>query len=578
MLEDIYSELENDYHLETNILKKFQSVTDNENCYQLKAEIMAFQFMENNRNGSNWGTYFGSFARFPQEDGSLVEIPSIKYIKGDIINYWRNRVNQTTNAVLIARYSGLVWDLSTQITSAKPSHEIAILYIKSLIKIVENRLQNGIDLIRKIKRAISVAISINNKELIDKSKNVMLALEDEIGENNKPGLWGFSFDSLINNSKSLLTKKEQATIIQKLEQRLIEVTSKDELNTWASECIINRLAPYYRKKNKIDDAQRVLRIHGHAVNDIKEYSMLIQYQGAIKDLQKLYSEYGMKQESDKLLRKIKEIGTKVLDEMQLITSEVQISKEEIDKIIIPITTGTKKEVFYKLIHFFTPQIDLVTQSLNELAKKHVLSNLFGKSIVDETGREIANIGTLDEDLIGNILHYISQDFQYNSFYMNKIFNRLINDLNYNADDFMNFIKDSAIISESRVDVIRKGVQAYFDNDFVVCEHLLIPQIETSIRNLIEQNGGILLEPSSLNAFQLKTFNKLILDDIVKYSLGEDLQIYFRALYTDSRGWNLRNKICHGLSEPNSSNRTTSERVLHSILIIGTLRRIKTHKN
>lgn len=574
MLDDIYIELENNYHLETNILKKFQSVPNTDDCSKLKAEIIGFQFMENNQNRSDWGTYFGSFARFPQENGTSIEIPSIKDVNGDVLDHWEERANQVVNPVLKARYAGLVWDFASNIESKKPSHHIAIIYIESLIRIVEDRLQNGIDLIRKIERAISVAISINNKELINKSKEVILALEDEIGENDKPGLWGFSFDVLLDNSKSQLSILEQTTILQKLEQRLVDVTSENELNTWASECIIKRLAPYYRKKNRLNDAQRVLRIHGDAIKNKKEYALILQYQGALKDLQKLYSEYGMKNESDELLIKIKEIGAKVLDEMQLTTSEVQITKEEIDKIIIPITTGTKNEVFYKLIHFFTPQIDLVTQSLKESAKKHVLSNLFGKSIIDETGREIANIGTLEEDLIGNILHYLSQDFQYNSFYTNRIFYRLINELNYTVDDFINFIKDSAILSESRINVIRKGVQAYFDNDFIVCEHLLIPQIETSIRNLIEQNNGVVLEPSSLDAFQLKTFNKLLLDDIVKYILGKDIQIYFRAIYTDPRGWNLRNKICHGLSEPNSSSRSTSERVLHTLLIIGTLRRIK----
>lgn len=576
MLDDIYIELENDYHLEANILKKFQSISNTDDgCSKIKAEIIGFQFMENNQNRSDWGTYFGSFARFPQEDGTSIEIPSIKDVNGDVIDHWKERLNQVVNPVLKARYAGLVWDFTSNITSKNPSHHIAIIYIESLIRIVEDRLQNGIDLIRKIERAISVAISINNKELINKSKEVILALEDEIGENDKPGLWGFSFDVLLDNSKSQLSKLEQTRILQKLEQRLVDVTSENELNTWASECIIKRLAPYYRKKNKLNDAQRVLRTHGDAIKNKKEYSLILQYQGALKDLQKLYSEYGMKNESDELLIKIKEIGAKVLDEMQLITSEVKITKEEIDKLIIPITTGTKNEVFYKLIHFFTPQIDLVTQSLKESAKKHVLSNLFGKSIIDETGREIAKIGTLEEDLIGNILHYLSQDFQYNSFYTNRIFYRLINELNYTVDDFINFIKYSAILSESRINVIRKGVQAYFDNDFIVCEHLLIPQIETSIRNLIEQNNGVVLEPSSLDAFQLKTFNKLLLDDIVKYTLGKDIQIYFRAIYTDPRGWNLRNKICHGLSEPSSSSRSTSERVLHTLLIIGILKRNKS---
>ncbi len=571
MLETIINELEGDYYLETNIVKKFQGISNDDISDQLKSEIMAFQFMEENQNGSNWGTYFGSYARFSQKDGSVIEIPSIKDINEDVLNYWEERISQTENPVLKARYSGLIWDLSQKISAKKPSHQMAVIYLESLIKIVEDRLQGGIDLIRKIERALSVAVSINNKIFIAKAKELMLVLEDEIGENNKPGLWGFSFDALMQNSKLQLTIHEKLSILQKLEQRLIDATIQDKPNTWVSECIIKRLAPYYRNKNMHNDAQRVVRLHGETVIN-KKYAMLLQYQKALKDLQKLYSEYGMKQESDKVLRNIKQIGSKVLGEMQSVTSEIGMTREEIDEIVIPLTSGVKKEVFHKLIHFFTPQIDLVKKSLFESAKENVFSSLFGKSIIDETGREVATIGTIEEDLIGNIIHHISQDLHIYSFYMRKVFNRLINDLNYTTDDFIDFVKDSAIISENRVGVIRKGIQAYFDNDFIVCEHLLIPQIETSLRNLIEQNDGIILEPSSLDAFQLKTFNKLLIDDIIKYSIGEDIQIYFRTLFTDPRGWNLRNKICHGLNEPNAFSRSTSERVIHSILIIGTLRR------
>lgn len=575
MLEKIYKELEYSYHLETNILKKFQSISNDYNDPYLKAEIIAFQLAENNQNKSDWGTYFGSFARFTQNEGGWIEIPSINDVDETVINYWEDRMRQTKNPVLKARYSGLVWDFCNKISLRKPSPEIAITYINSLIEIVENRLQIGIDLIRKSKRALSVSISIKKEGLINKAKEAIISLEDEIGENNKPGLWGFSFDLLIENSKVQLTNKEKRDIIEKLELRLNEVTSDDRVNTWASECIINRLAPYYRKFNKIHDAQRILRIHGNAVSNKKEYAMLLQKQSALKDIQKLYYAYQMKQESDDILKEINTIGSKVLSEMQLVTSESTISKEEIDSIIVPITNGPKIEVFHKLIYFFTPKKDLVIEELQEQSQKFFLSNFLGKSILDETGREVANIGTLDDDLIGNIIHYVSQDLHLNSFFTIRIFNRLINELNYTVQDFIDFIMDSAIISKSRLSIIRKGVQAYFDNDFIVCNHLLIPQIETAIRNLIEQNGGVILEPSSLDAFQLKTFNKLLLDDITKYSLGDDIQIYFRALYTDPRGWNLRNKICHGLNEPNAATRYTSERILHSLLILGTLRKLET---
>ncbi|MCG8696536.1 MAG: DUF4209 domain-containing protein [Bacteroidales bacterium] len=71
-------------------------------------------------------------------------------------------------------------------------------------------------------------------------------------------------------------------------------------------------------------------------------------------------------------------------------------------------------------------------------------------------------------------------------------------------------------------------------------------------------------------FQLKTFNDILRDEIIKQVLGEDIQIYLRVLFTDQRGWNLRNDVCHGMSDIGSFSYQSTERILHVLIILGTI--------
>ena len=113
-----------------------------------------------------------------------------------------------------------MWDFSKPVINSNPDYKIGIEYVKSLIATVESRnYRYETDLITKIKRAIQVAISLNATDLIEKAKIATIELENEIAENDKPGLWGFSFDILVGNKKVNLTAEEEGKIIKTLELR-----------------------------------------------------------------------------------------------------------------------------------------------------------------------------------------------------------------------------------------------------------------------------------------------------------------------------------------------------------------------
>lgn len=142
----------------------------------LKAEIMAFDFTENYRDQkTGWGTYFGPKMVFNNTDGTQVESPSITHITLRMIDYWEKRAFKATNPILVSRYSGLVWDFKNKICQTHPSHEICRLYIKALIETANGDFHKyGVQTFTKLKRALNLAVLLNDDSLINQSKDALI--------------------------------------------------------------------------------------------------------------------------------------------------------------------------------------------------------------------------------------------------------------------------------------------------------------------------------------------------------------------------------------------------------------------
>lgn len=539
---------------------------------ELRAELMAFDFVENYTNkDTGWGTYFGPMIVWNNGDGTSTESPSIRLVTPEIMDYWAKRAKETNNPILKARYSGLIWDFSKPILSVNPDYKIGLDYIKSLIEIVESRnFKYETDLIIKIKRAIQLAIGLKAVELIENAKKATIELENEIAENDKPGLWGFSYDILVCNKKINLTADEEEKIIKTLELRFVELSTEPNLNPWNAEAAAERLADYYRKKGNEQKVKDIILQLGKAYEENEKTGSAMQISSWLQHLHKIYTDYGLTDEANAVLIRLRELGPKINEELKPISSSFEIPKDKLDAFINFIVEGDPNLIFHKIIQNFIPKKDEIKERMFELAKTAPLSYLISTSIQDNRGRVIATIGSLEDDLDGRLINEISQSLSFQAIFVRHIFYKITSEKILNTDNFIDFIKDSPVFAESRLEIIQRGIQAYYDNDLVVAIHLLIPQIEEAVRNLIELAGGVVLKKNRGGGYQLKTFDEILRDDIIKQVLGEDIQLYLRVLFTDPRGWNLRNDVCHGMSEIESFSFQAIERILHVILILGTI--------
>lgn len=112
--------------------------------------------------------------------------------------------------------------------------------------------------------------------------------------------------------------------------------------------------------------------------------------------------------------------------------------------------------------------------------------------------------------------------------------------------------ESPFIPKDREHFFIEGIYCGFQNDFVLASHILIPQIENSLKNLIELNGRNttklaeeIQNDNTLGSILSIEENNRMLDKICDRNLILELNNYL----VDGNSVNFRNRLCHGLISP-----------------------------
>jgi hypothetical protein len=540
-------------------------------------EQMAFDFTEKYPDEkSGWGTYFGPLFVLPNEEGKMVEYPSIQRITPEIISYWEKRAKESTHPIFKARYSNLVWDFSEKITGEKPHYSIAQIYIDSIIEIAEKDLHKySVDVIKKLERALSLALSINDKERINRLIETIISYEKKIGEDDKPGLWGFSYEFLIKNKKVPISDDKKRAILIDLEKRFDRLLKGN--NHWAAQRAALLLVDYYSKIGKKEKVKEILLKYGELVQRQAEKASPLVASAWLEELYHLYLQYGMKNEADKISNKIRELGRKAKDELKEIKIPIETPKNELEKYINWLTDGDLKTVLQKIAVNYIPKKDEVIKQLQDLSKSAPISFLFTHKIIDTEGRPVATVGTLEEDIDGHIVLQISQNMQISSIFLRETLNTLIDKFKLTTEKIIDYLYESPIFDERKKEFLIKGIEAYLKGDYVISLHILIPQIEAIIRNLSEKVGVPILKHSRTGGFFYRTLDELLREKGIIKVLSEDMCLYFRILLTDPRGWNLRNEVCHGISRTERFNLISADRIFHALLCLSLVKEKREEK-
>jgi hypothetical protein len=95
--------------------------------------------------------------------------------------------------------------------------------------------------------------------------------------------------------------------------------------------------------------------------------------------------------------------------------------------------------------------------------------------------------------------------------------------------------------------IGRGLERFWQEDYISALHILVPQFENAFRHFFHHGKypTTVIRDSAVQ--QEQTFNQFLEQDFVKTNIPENFRFFIKYIMVDELGYNLRNNIAHGIA-------------------------------
>jgi hypothetical protein len=372
-----------------------------------------------------------------------------------------------------------------------------------------------------------------------------------------------------------LTAQEQAAIIAELERILAmraDATDAQTFDPFTAQDAADRLGRWRAKAGETAEGARAAATAGQALEYVSASASALTAIAWLSQLLKRYREAGDDSGVARVEQQIRERAPEIQGEMKTISVPLEISPEERQALADRVAGEDLVQAFS---HFAAVGL-IGEQSTRERLEKMVanapLLSTIPISIVGSDGFPAAEIGSVRDDLEGRILEQGARYIGFFAPFLNIILARIREKHGLDLERFIAWLSESHVFLPERMPLIREGLAAWFAEDYVKEIHVLVPQIEVAIRELLSRIGGSVRRPDTYNGgFRVLGFGEVLSDELFQSKVPRDLRFHLRVLFQDSRGINLRNVVAHGLGSPNLFGRGTGNWVVHTMVLLGGLR-------
>ncbi len=543
---------------------------------EVRAEVWGMSLAPGVSDGLGWGTYYGPKFRGTRDDGTQVCVPDIEWITPDILAVWEQRAEAARHAVLRGRYADLAWDFSRRVRGKGAGVAFARIAIDSYVEIAERGLCEWETVIIRhyLPRALDLARSIHDPDRVARVRDAVIAYEDRVAEDSKPGLWGFGFDLLVDAKGVTLSPEQHQRLLSGLEARLSRMSDPNDethFDPRGASLAARPLAAYYRRHGEKEETLRVLRSWVRAYRVRAEGEAGLAGSAHLQEVYEAMHEFGFSDEARTLEAAMGGAQERALGEMKRIEHRMQFPREQFEGHVEDMTRGCIDDVLGRIaVNYISKRKDL-DEYIQACLKAAPLTSLITKTIVDHEGRPGAEIRGVGEDVEGRLVDASTFHFQYFGPFLRAVLAKAREKLSPSAADIVNFLAQSPLVEEDDRLLLLSGLERYLADDFVGAIHVLIPRIETLARRIQAISGGPQFRPRTGGGLNVPLLDGILRGEHFVDAVGEDIARHLRVLLTDARGWNLRNGVCHGLMPASEFTKARADWILHALLLLSSLR-------
>lgn len=243
---------------------------------------------------------------------------------------------------------------------------------------------------------------------------------------------------------------------------------------------------------------------------------------------------------------------KITNEMQSFSTEVDVS-DIVKKATEEVSGHDLFTALYKFAFLMRPpSLDEVQKEMETDEHQFVGLTLFPARYHDQRGK-VTDQSAENDSLESKMHRHIAQ--LHRNFYATAIIMPALQQIrlehNISLSQWVTALENHPFVPPERVNAYAYGFYHGFHGDFLSAAHILIPQIENSIRYVLNnyeqqtsrQIAGGIQEESSLN-YMLEGSSDCV--QILTDLFGEDLVFDLQGLLIKKEGENIRNNLMHGL--------------------------------
>lgn len=557
-----------------SIIKKFED-KDNKGFDEL--DIM--KYLLENKNEYNYEMFIFQSVYFIHRDYYNINnshiyaesyINQIKNEMSDIIEYCKKRIEKDINPILKSGYCIFIIIFEEKITNNTTDYKIYSDYIKSVHDIVagnyyKNESVNALFL--KLLVALKLSISRNIKGDFRENiiNDIKLLTQKNIKENRF--FWTDVYNEILYNNKIGLSDTEKYNIIEEYDKNLQiymenNIDYNQVLNLYNS--VVN-ITKFYKNKGYVDKAKDMVNNYYTFIKkciDTQDFIIKIHW---FNKLMKICDNFQFNEISNNINLDIKNISKENSNDFNNMFIDERCSikenfEKDIERMRENIQTNLGNDVKTRLEWISNFEIVDIAEAKNFASK--LVNSLSGatistKYIFDEKLRKIASCkipnpsikGYSDSDLIELRDSLFKELHKWHNIVYIEAVKEIIESLN--SEDIIDYIKDAKYIYEEQFGIIELAIKKYFEKDYISFVHLITPQIEAILRNILELNGELIYKyDSQKDGFNLITLGSILSNEHIKNTLDDNFIWYLKMFLVDSRALNLRNRICHGLCDFN----------------------------
>ena len=414
-------------------------------------------------------------------------------------------------------------------------------------------------------RAVMLAKQIKNSSLIEKIKSKLL---NEIDHPSTS--WDFHLLKIIEIfDKTDLDKGLNHELAEKLLEKQKEFNHEKQFHI--AEKYLESATKLFKKAGNAEDSYRSLAFLAQATENHGDYrkneSAMVAnhfYKMALQRYRQIPNSYRntlqIDQKLDTIQEKITQSGLLITDELKLISTE-QMNISELQEQSIN-HVKDKQTAFESILYFSgvsSCNFGSIWKSTENNINNSPISSLFGATSVSVDGRKISSIPPLDgKNRDEVILKNAIKNF---GIHMHLVVEGCIlpaleqiqQEHLFPKEFLIQLCKFSSIVPEKREILVANALYQGFEWDFRSAIHLLAPQVENMVRQLLKRNGLVTTHTDPNGIENEMGLSSLVSIVGAREILGDDLWFELQAVFTDSLSANLRNEVGHGLLDDDTSN-------------------------